>query len=255
MPDQANGRVHVALWLALPIGALLLLVLAGVPEAQDSSASVAGLQARLAGLETQARYLRDRHSILDVSRRYTRGVDRHDKDLVRSAFWPDATVSYGLPMRVDEYSDWQEQILSGYAAHQHHLTGQTIEIDGDTAHVESYVLSLFVPRDHGADRPGPATPGRAATGEKTLLSSGRFVDRWERRGDEWRIAVREYVADLELRGETVDLCASGCLARWDRSDLSYVRPLQRLTPEQRKGLQDVGRDPTAPPRDATESDR
>jgi hypothetical protein len=232
------------------MGALLLLALVRAPEAQDPSISVAGLRARLASLEAQARYLRDRQDILEVSRRYARGVDRHDKDLVRGAFWPDATVSYGAPMPVDEYAGWQEKILRGYAAHQHHVTGQTVEIEGDTAHVESYVLSLFAPRDRSADGLGPPTPGRASTADKTVISSGRFVDRWERRNGEWRIVVREYVADLELRGETVDLCARGCIGRWDRSDLSYVRPLESLTPEQKEERQDAGRAPTAPPRDA-----
>lgn len=249
MLDHANSRVRAAPWLSMSIGTALFVAIARFPEAQDSSTTIASLQARLSSLEGQAQYLRDRNSILDVSRRYTRGVDRHDKDLVRDAFWSDASVSYGTPMPVDEYSDWQERILRGYAAHQHHVTGQTVEIDGDTAHVESYVLSLFAPRDHSADQPGQATPGRAAMGEKTLLSSGRFVDRWERRGSEWRIAVREYIADLELRGETVDLCATGCLARWDRTDLSYVRPLERLTSEQRTERRDAGRQPTAPPRE------
>lgn len=248
MFDDASKRARSGLCFASAVGALLFVAFARTPEAQDSAVSVSGLRTQLASVESEARYLRDRKEIAEISKRFTRGVDRHDKDLVRSAFWPDGSISYGVPMAVDQYVDWQEEVLRGYAAHQHHVTGQTIDVDGDTAHVESYVLSLFAPRDTSVDIVGPATPGHAATSEKTVLSSGRFVDRWERRGAEWRISVREYVEDLRLLGDTVDLCANGCLARWDKTDLSYIRPLERLTTEQRKERQDAGRQPTAPAR-------
>jgi hypothetical protein len=226
-------------------------VVARAPSAQETTpgaaASIAGLQARLAELDPQVRYLKDRRDIFDVSKRYTRGADRHDKDLVRSAFWPEATISFGAPMSRDEYVEWEEGVLAGYAAHQHHVTGQTVDVDADTAHVESYVIYFLVPRDRAADDTGPATLGRAATTQKTHLGSGRYVERWERRSGEWKILVREYVEDLSLKGDTEDLCTEGrCLGSWDKSDLSYVRPLQHVTPEQRRALGDANRQPRHP---------
>jgi hypothetical protein len=215
--------------------------------AVGTAALIARLEARLASLDPQVQYLKDRKDIFDVSKRYTRGADRHDKELVASAFWPEATISFGTPMSRDEYVEWEDGVLSGYAAHQHHVTGQTIEIDGDTAHVESYLVYFFVPRDRGADGAGAATVGRPLTSEKTRMGSGRYVERWARRGGEWRILVREYVEDLALLGETVDLCTAGrCLATWDRTDFSYRRPLEHLTAEQRQARGDANREPRHP---------
>jgi hypothetical protein len=249
--DRLNRRLRVGLGLAGLVCVVALFLVARAPTAQETTASaaasIAGLQARLADLDPQVRHLKDRRDIFDVSKRYTRGADRHDKDLVRSAFWPEATISFGTPMSREEYVEWEEGVLAGYAAHQHHVTGQTVEVDADTAHVESYVIYFLVPRDRTADEVGPATLGRAATTEKTHLGSGRYVERWERRGGEWKILVREYVEDLSLKGETEDLCTDGrCLGSWDKSDLSYIRPLQHVTPEQRRALGDANRQPRNP---------
>ena len=57
--------------------------------------------------------------------------------------------------------------------------------------------------------------------------------------------------DLEaLEGDTVDLCASRtCLGTWDRTDFSYMRPLEHITPEQRQARADaaaVARHPDGP---------
>jgi hypothetical protein len=232
------------------VAALVLLAFAREPIAQEgasASALAVSLSTRLDALDPQVRYLKDRKDIFDVLKRYTRGADRHDKDLVRGAFWPEATISFGTQMTRDQYVDWEENELAGYAAHQHHITGQTIDIDGDTAHVESYVVYFLVPRDRSADTVGPATLGKANTKEKTRLGSGRYIERWERRNGDWKILVREYVEDLALLGDTVDLCTSGgCLGSWDKNDLSYARPLQYQTPEQRQARGAVNKEPHNP---------
>lgn len=237
--------------LAAAAGVALLYVatqtLWAQQEATDAPARVTELSDRLADLDPRVAHLKARQEILNASKRYTRGADRHDIELARSAFWPDATISNGTPMPRDTYLEWERTVLSDYAAHQHHVTGQTVEFDGDTAHVESYLLYFLVPRDTSADRFGEATPGHALESEKTYLGSGRYIERWERRNGEWRILVREYVEDLALLGETVDLCGGqGCLGTWDRSDLSYARPLEHLTPEQRRARTDANRTPGNP---------
>ena len=250
MLESTRNGVRIAGCLVALVGAALLSTAGHVPEAQEgvsAAALIASLETRLANLDPQVRHLKDRKDIFDVSKRYTRGADRHDKELVASAFWPEATISFGTPMGRDAYVDWEEGVLSGYAAHQHHVTGQTIEVDGDTAHVESYVVYFVVPRDRAADVAGTATLGRAATSEKTRLGSGRYIERWERRNGEWKILVREYVEDLALLGDTVDLCTAGrCLGAWDRTDLSYVRPLEPQTPAQRQARADANREPHHP---------
>jgi hypothetical protein len=233
------------------LGALVMLGLMGAPQAQEQSRkapeTAAELRARLAELEPRLASLSDRRDIRDTSMRYTRGADRHDKELVRSAFWPEATVSYGKPMPVDEFVTWDENRLAAYAVHQHHITGQTVEIDGNTAHVESYVISFLVPRDKQKDGVGDATPGRALTSEKSHIGSGRYVERWEKRDGEWKIVVREYVEDLGLQGDTIDNCGTRvCLGTWDRNDPSYMRPLQPMTAEERRKRGEAGKKPTSP---------
>jgi len=246
--DRLRGRLRFAPHVVALASVLALVATTRAPSAQeDLAALIAGLQLRLANLDPQVAYLKDRKDIFDVMKRYTRGADRHDKDLVRSAFWPDATISLEAPMARDAYVDWEEGVLSGYASHQHHVTGQTVDIDGDTAHVESYVVYFLVPRDRSADTVGPATLGHALTSEKTRLGSGRYIERWERRNGEWKIFVRDYVEDLALLGDTVDLCTNGgCLGSWDRNDLSYARPLEGQGAEQRKARADANRQPRNP---------
>lgn len=231
-----NLKSHFTLpYLAVAVVTALLCLMAYPLLAEDAQSRVDEVQSRMGKLAHRATYLTDRQKIWDASKRYTRGADRHDKDLVRSAFWPDATISHGEPMSRDEFiSQWLKE-LAGYAAHQHHITGQTVDIDGNTAHVESYVIYFLVPRDTSADKFGPASPGKPLLSRKTYLGSGRYIERWEQREGEWKVVVHEYVEDLALLGETIEYCTSEkCLGTWNKSDLSYVRPLKHLTPEERR---------------------
>jgi hypothetical protein len=220
----ASGARVMALVMALGI-------LSGCTQPQANEAELAQLRKEL--LE-----LKDRQAIVDTLQRYIRGIDRHDKELVRSTFWPEARINLGTPNNREEYVDREEAALAAYAHHQHHVTGQTIEIDGNTAHVESYVWFIAVPRDTSKDTPGPApTPGRPLVSQDTQLGSGRYIERWEKRDGEWRVLVREYAHDVNTFGKTDDYCGRRpCLTRWDKADLSYLRPLEPQTPEQRAAL-------------------
>jgi hypothetical protein len=243
---------RIPAWGGWALGAAALVAL-GVQalyaqqQSVGATATIDSLNARLAALAPQVAYLRDRRDIFDTMKRYTRGADRHDKELVRSAFWPDATISIDKPMTVDEYVDSEERLLSTYAAHQHHITGQTIDIQGDTAHVESYVIYFLVPRDGRADAQGPATPGHVLTSAKSTVGSGRYEERLEKRNGEWKILVRNFVEDLELKGDTVDYCGTRpCIGTWDRNDLSYMRPLQPVTAEQRRERAEANKKTSSP---------
>jgi hypothetical protein len=227
----------VLLSLGLPV------VEAGAAERQGGASE----SAVIASLQAQVGELRDRQEIAAVLQRYIRGIDRHDKDLARSAFWPDARIDLGTPMGLEDYVNHEEKALAAYAAHQHHITGQTVVIDGKTAHVESYVFFIAVPRDRRPDEVGPATPGHALTGEKTEIGSGRYIERWEKRNGEWKILVREYVHELTVKGDAVDYCSTRpCLSRWDREDLSYVRPLEPLTSEARRARAEANKKTRSP---------
>jgi hypothetical protein len=186
-------------------------------------------------------------AILENELRYTRGLDRHDEDLIRDAYWQDAAVTYGVLRPVPELGPWANETHAKRAAHQHHVTSLTLDVDGDTAHEEGYILfSADLIRDTSFDTPGAPTPGRLLAGSKATLGTGRYVNRYERRNGLWKMAVHEYVHDLSVRLEPVDLCATGCLGRWDTTDISYLRPLQPLAAEVRRQRAELGKKPHHP---------
>jgi len=59
--------------------------------------------------------------------------------------------------------------------------------------------------------------------------------------------VHEYTHDITMLLQPVDLCATACLGRWDRSDISYLRPLNSLTGEERTARAEQSRSPHAVP--------
>lgn len=121
-------------------------------------------------------------AIRDVLYRFCRGVDRGDADAMFSAFHPDATDSHGpggpeqiVPMLVQRFDETPR-------VGQHHITNVHAEVDGDVAAVESYFLLFNAqPEERG--------------GEHDLVG-GRYLDRFERRNGEWRIAARKIVVDV-----------------------------------------------------------
>ena len=168
----------------------------------------------------QLAYLWDRLHISDCLVRYLRGLDRHDSDLIASAFWPDAQVNYGSLFSGprDEFVDWANELESQNTYHQHHVTTQTVDLLGDVAHVESYVLYIV------------RTPENLER-----LGGGRYLDVFERRAGEWRIALREFLAEIGNTGVPSAIVVSPwtAMGTWDRTDLSYVRPLPRRPESER----------------------
>jgi hypothetical protein len=179
-----------------------------------------GVAAKLAELEASVEYLSDRQRIVDVYRRYTRGLNRYDMELLYAVFWPDAQINYGPHsfLRDAWISHWQEnRYLKGLSCQAHHIVNETVDIDGDVAHVETYVIALWRPQTD--DKP-------------SLILGGRYIDRLDRRNSEWRIAVREYVPHFSSEA-TSFFSSFFSKAEWpksgfgsgDKNDLCYRRPL------------------------------
>lgn len=162
---------------------------------------------------------KDRADILACLHRYTRGVDRHDRELMLSAYWPDAFDEHGVAEGIAaDFVDWAIGWHHEFQTkHQHIIANHTAELDGDTAHAETYYIFW------GENRAGPPT-----------LAFGRYVDRFEKRQGEWRIAHRVCVnekvgqfAEVELPDEARQLLYKSGPNRRDRTDISYLRPLTR----------------------------
>ena len=166
-------------------------------------------------MDTQIQNLLDRQAILDCIHRYTRGVDRHDAELVASAFHPDAIDDHGhfcgTPDGLIEYLNGIHTEL--FSDHLHFVTNHLADITGDTAHTETYYLMI----------------GRHRHGGQAGLWSGRYIDRFERRDGRWAIAARVIVPAISqdtLSGEDAGTAQRAFSAsQWDRSDKSYDRPL------------------------------
>ena len=117
-------------------------------------------------------------AIRRVVLRYCRGIDRMDRDLVRDCYHPDASDSHGsFSGGVEEFLTWVWRVLGRYTMTMHYIANQLIEPLGpDRARCESYGMAVH--RTEGGEPRGNLTTGF------------RYVDDFERRAGEWRIARR-----------------------------------------------------------------
>src|SRR5271167_2306897 len=106
----------------------------------------AGMDAeRLARLE----HLADRQDILDCLNRFSRGMDRFDQDLFLSAFHPDATIAAGIFVGGPKpLYEWARALHDqGQVVTHHNMLNHSCEIEGSTAHTETYYLFVGRNRD------------------------------------------------------------------------------------------------------------
>jgi len=166
----------------------------------------------------------DQAAIRDVMYRYARGVDRREWDLVRAAFHPDARDDHGaFRGGIDGLVDWVSRRHAHIEQSMHFLGNCLIEFDGpDTALVETYYAAyLRLGPDAQESRAmlhvDDAGP-RAAHVDTTVL--GRYIDRFERRAGEWKIARRVSLYEAIRSGAipTPDYDPQHDWATRDRSD-------------------------------------
>ena len=126
-----------------------------------------------------------RAEITDCLYRYCRGVDRGDVELIRSVYHPDATDDHGVwkgagfdfaPYIVN---DMNQVALLG----QHHLTNIMIELHGNIAAVECYYVAYHPLLDDSGQN-------------EHVLFGGRYLDRFEHRDSNWKIAERTVLIDF-----------------------------------------------------------
>ena len=117
-------------------------------------------------------WLRDREVIKGLYDRYAYGVDSIDMALVRSVFHPDCVVVGTMEEgSLDDYLDGLAEGLAPYAATMHFKGNQYVELNGDEAFTETWVLGHHI---EAADSPidhlvlGVAVPGRPRPGGRRL---------------------------------------------------------------------------------------
>ena len=170
--------------------------------------------------DDRLRPLLDRAEIHDVLMRYCRGVDRADVELLRSVYHLDSVDDHGYWSGPGQ--DFGEFIVGRLTADAlrttHAVANELIELDGDTARVETYVFA-YLWRATGAD----------GSAEALDMFAGRYVDVFDRRDGQWRIASRTVVHDWSCTpqvlppgiGLPLDSFVQG---RRDRSDHCYGTP-------------------------------
>lgn len=128
-----------------------------------------------------------RQLLQDLQAAYCRAVDRTDAELLASIFHDDATVvtgHYNGPAGefAREITDWcRDNTLRTF----HTVSNQWIDIDGDEAVGEAYVIALQTAKDESGS-------------SQDSLVGGRYLDKYERRGGAWKIAQRTFVMDWNI---------------------------------------------------------
>ena len=157
------------------------------------------------------RSFRDRRAIRDCVFAYAHAVDRHDEDRIAAVFHPDAIDDHGRYVGgVAGFVAWVNQVhATNEEGHAHNVTTHCCDVDGDTAHAESYVLWVL----------------RHRHDQRVLFGSGRYVDRLERRGGAWRISLRRVIREMRFEcdaGPMADLAPAFPVGSWDRKDPAYL---------------------------------
>lgn len=195
-------------------------------EQQGLERELKALRETVARQEKQLRELAARQAIQDCTTRFCRGVNRRDRDVLRSVFHPDAIDDHGHFVGDREaILDWIDSVYTGVSVTQHFVTNQLVELDGDTAHAETYWFVANVGLD----------------GNSVILRGGRYIDRFECREGVWAIARRACLVEWNAGTNPYHfppeaqaaLDAVGISSR-DKTDLSYMRPLE-ITRSPRSG--------------------
>lgn len=161
--------------------------------------------------------LLDKQDIREALAAFSRGMDRFDREAFLSAFWDDAEIAAGpFVGSAAECWDWAMPMHEeGQQLTHHALLQSNIELDRDTAHAETYYQFVARNRD-----------------ETLVLAGGRYIDRFERRNGQFRIALRVNLIEWSCLppsipppfGNVPDLALNGVSAR-SNDDPSYRRPL------------------------------
>lgn len=135
-------------------------------------------------MEPAVQALIDKEAIRDCIARLARGEDRRQPDVLSACFWPDSTFDYAMYKgSFPEYLAWVTPGADAITNTQHVLGQTVIDLDGDSARAETYVISY-----HRVDM-------GEGVGERDTCIGGRYLDRLKKRDGTWAIAHRTMLYD------------------------------------------------------------
>jgi len=119
---------------------------------------------------------------------YGRAIDWQDADGLAALFWPDAAIDLGF------FSGNGTEITAFLLANAarserrfHAISNTLLAIEGDSARADSCCITHAI-GDDGSGKPG------------WQIFFGRYLDRLERRGSEWRFAERTFLLNAYHAG-------------------------------------------------------
>jgi hypothetical protein len=155
----------------------------------------------------------DKQEMTEVIYRLARGLDRCDEALLRGCYHHDATDDHGIfKGTAEDFFPWVIEMLRGMENTMHFIGNVLIDLTGpDAAKAESYFTAYH-----------------RIAGPTDMIVAGRYLDKFERRTGEWRIAHRAAVYDYNITHPASDAAWSQppmttLLARGKRApdDVSY----------------------------------
>lgn len=171
------------------------------------------IEQELAELKATVGYIKDRMDILDCIQRESRARDRQDLEQIASCWWEDGVDEHGAVVTfAPDYPEKANAGHQGFLQTSHNITNHICDLDGNTANCESYVVGgLFW-----------------KAGDKMSFGIGRYLDRLEKRGGEWRIHTRrctiEMTGDADAGWVYSDAVKGFLKGLWEGKDPSYEKP-------------------------------
>ena len=183
----------------------------------------------------QVQALLDRQAIEQQLKLYCRAIDRLDVYLLRSIYWPEGTDDHGSFVgNAHEFADFimgdlRKRVIDGMHAIMHSV----IEIDGTFATAESYYWAYQLcpgGLEEVTEFFGERYAARHAEqidGPHDFFCGGRYIDLFEKRGQEWKVLKRKITNEWNTVRPTGRISDQGAIAHYnlpgmrDRSDLVY----------------------------------
>lgn len=182
-----------------------------------------------------------RQEIEQVISRYCRAVDRLDVELLKSVYHEDAVDDHGsFRGNAHEFAEFiVDNIRKTTVYGFHTVTSSTIDVRGDVAAAESYYIAYSrhaggweqVSEQFGERYATAAREAGTLDQEHEYVAGGRYIDRFERRAGEWRIARRQLTNEWNQCGPTTNIYDEGRVAAYklpgsrDRTDPVYANLL------------------------------
>lgn len=151
--------------------------------------------ARLEAVEAELAEHRDILAIHDMLARYSRALDWLDDAMLETVFYNDAEIDYGFfKGSGKDFKPVLMELEHGIGRRWHFTSQVKIDLQGDSADVESYNLSLSLPKVEPGD------------GEQYAVFFGFYKDRLLKRGGKWGIIARKHlqVAGAPLAEISID---------------------------------------------------